>query len=156
MKKIHLVIASVVIAAICAAVYGDAESYKELRTTPTQSVDNGVSAESTDASTIIASRAQRVNGNPSIAVSADFTGAAGDTAVITCILYRGIHSTALVPIGVQTSTATAGAYVDSDGDSIAPTLFFESAGANAFEIRHAAPSTGSLDLTVWAFGAASR
>lgn len=92
-----------------------------------------------------------LKGNPTIAVSTWFSGAADDTCEVTVALYHYDGST-YTALGVQTATATAGDYTDGT-NNFAPILFFDTAGANAAEVRLAAPSAGNVAARVWTFGA---
>jgi len=85
------------------------------------------------------------------ATAADSTTA---TTVITDRM-RSSNSNTTVAVSVDFS-GTAGAYVDAAGDNVAPLLYFDLSGATTYEIRHAAPSVGNVDLTWWCFGARSQ
>lgn len=127
--------------AIGVYVYADVESYKEFRAVPAEVITGATGADSTTATTVIAGRARNSNSNTTVAVSVDFSGAAADTLVVSCLLFQ--EGTFL---GLQTATATAGAYVDAAGDNLSPLLFFDLGGASQYEIRHAVPSAGNVDL----------
>jgi len=139
------------------AALADSEAYLPLKIAPSEVITDATGADSTTATTKIASRAKATVDNPTAAVSVDFSGSAGDTVVVSCLLYQSTdYGTTLTFIGLSTATATAGAYVDAAGDNIAPLLFFDLSGATHYEIRHAAPSAGNVDLTWWSFGAATQ
>ena len=132
------------------------DAYKSLQAAPTERIADASGADNTTATTVIADRAVEAGKNTTVAVSVDFSGAAADTLAVSCLLYYGTGDGTLTFLGLHTSTATAGAYVDAAGANIAPILFFDLAGATHYEIRHAAPSAGNVDLKWWAFGANSR
>lgn len=146
--RAKLIIAAILTtAAVAWAVPASQESYKQIAA-PSELITGATGAESTTATTPITGRALATKGNPTVAVSVDFSGSSGDTCVVSCLLY---HQTTF--IGLSTATATAGTYVDAAGDNIAPLLFFDTSGATHYEIRHAAPSAGNVDLTWWSYGA---
>lgn len=146
-------VAACALVALCCAPFALAEvdSYRELKSAPSEVIANATAADSITATTVITDRMRSSNSNTTVAVSVDFSGTAGDTVVVSCLLFQDGTF-----IGVQTATATAGSYVDAAGDNVAPLLFFDLGGASTYEIRHAAPSVGNVDLTWWAYGAESR
>ena len=139
-------------AGFCVAALAEVESYKELKgTAPADIIVNATGADSTTATTVIANRMRASNSNPTVMVSCALSGSAADTVVVSCLLFRGGTF-----IGLQTATATAGSYVNGDGDNICPLLFFDTGGADTYEIRHAAPSAGALNVNWWAAAASSQ
>jgi len=132
----------------------EVEHYNALTAAPAEIVTDATGADSTDTSTTITDRRLPVKSNPTVAVGVDFSGSATDTVVVSCILWHEVGGVYTVLPGVQTATATAGAYLDAaGGDNVANSiLFFDTAGATHYEIRHAAPSAGNVDITVWTYG----
>lgn len=146
-RNLLVFIAVVAIGAVAWASPAQQESYKSLPARPAEQITGATGADSTTATTQIADRAQECRGNPTVAVQVDFSGAAADTCVVSVLLY---HQTTF--LGLTTATATAGAFLDAAGDNFAPLLFFETAGATHYEVRHATPSAGNVDLTWWSYG----
>jgi len=225
---------------LAGAALADVESYRELISVPDENVAYVTSAESTLVGTAITDRAKASNSNTTVALAVRFSGAASDTVVASCLLYKGTTF-----LGLSTATATAGSYVDAtdatqitaaggrtltfaeggasadtvtastgsfitdgyaagmtlvvagtssnngsynidsvtatvitidnvtddfaaegpisatstldaNGYFIAPTLFFDLSGADNYEVRFAAPSSGGIDATWWAFGSQSQ
>lgn len=132
------------------------EEYKKLASTLTEGITGATGADSTTATTAITDRAIATKGNPTVAVSVDFSGDPGDTLEVSCLLYVSTDGgSTLSFIGIQTTTVTAGDYVDAAGDNIAPLALFDTGGATHVEVRHAAPSAGNVDLTWWVYGSLS-
>lgn len=98
-----------------------------------------------------------VSGNPTVAVSGRFSGAAGDTVVVACILYNWGDAGALgTAISVKEQTLTATAWresLEADARFYSQTVYFDLGGATHYEIRCEAPSAGNVDLVTWALGA---
>jgi len=156
MSNTHRVILAYALLAILAAgvAWAGAESYETLTAAPSESITGATGADSTTATTVISDRPVATRGNTTVAVSVDFSGSAADTCVVSCLLFHKTPAGVYTFLGVQTGTATAGAYVDAAGDNIAPIVTYTLASATHFEIRHAAPSTGNVDLRWWTYGAA--
>lgn len=122
-------------------------------TLPTQQITGATLTDALTFDTPIANRRQVTAGNTTVCVEADLSGSAGDTVVIFFIPYHfdGVSTVTRLP-GMQTATATAGTGTDAALDSVAPAVFFEiPSGATDYEIRHAAPSAGNVDITWTAY-----
>lgn len=135
----------------------DMETYREIPTNgtlPSENVTGATSAAALTVDTPSATYRGTVAGNTTVCVQADLSGSAGDTVAITFIPYHFDGSSTYTRLpGLQTVTVTAGAFTDAAGDNICPAAFFEvPAGATHYEIRHAAPSAGNVDLTWIAYG----
>ena len=124
-------------------------------TPPVEQIAGVASADALTIDTPIANRRQITAGNTTVCVQVDFSGASGDTLVVTFIPYHVSTSSTVTRMpGLQTATATAGTYTDAAGDNVAPALFFEiPSGATDYEIRHAQPSAGNVDLNWIAYSA---
>lgn len=128
------------------------EHYSELTGSVSELVTDASSAESVDASATLANRSKPTHGCVTVAVNTEFSTAAA-TVVVYCIL-RDKDGTLL---GVQQATATAGAQrTAAAGDYIGGTLAFDTFGAPLYEIRHAAVSAGTVDISAWVCGAKSQ
>lgn len=127
------------------------ETYEPLQSAPYAFATDATTASSSlDFSTPLnQSTLRQTKGNPTIFVSGDLSGTAGDTVVIHCVLYRRTGTNAYSWLGTHTSTATAGAGLNGT-DNAFPILFFDASSATHYEIRHAAPSAGQLDGWTWA------
>lgn len=96
-------------------------------------------------------------GNPTLAVSPRFS-VDSSQAIITVGLFHKSPAdvyTFMGIAGVQTATGFGGGLaVDTNGEYMAPTLFFDTAGANYYEVRKTDPSaTSTIRLFVWSYGA---
>lgn len=112
MKK--LILPLVILTALATFAFGATEAYLALVALPSEEVTAGASASSIDLSSAITDRAKPVIDNPTVVASVKFSGAAADTCVVTCVLYFSSDGgTTLQTLGLQTSTATAGTYVDA-------------------------------------------
>ncbi len=157
MRKFAALALALCVLALPVLALPDSESYTQLSAIPTEGITGATVADSTTATTKISNRAFDPQGNPTVAVSVDFSGSSGDTCVISCLLYASIDGgSTLTFLGLQTATATAGSYVDAAGDNIAPLLFFDTGAATHAEIRNAAPSVGNVDITWWGYGSAPK
>ena len=151
---------AVIIVALAATVVVAAtvhDAYPAIETTdlPTQQISGATTADALTVDTALSGRRQRTGGNTTVCVEVDFSGAAADTCVVSFIPWHvsGADAATRLP-GIQTVTATAGTFTDAAGDNVAPAIFFEiPSGANYYEIRHAAPSAGNVDLTWVAYSA---
>lgn len=116
---------------------------------PTELITNGDGGDSVDLATAITDRTFRAtSGKPTICVSCELS-ASGATVAVACVLYT-VSNGSRVLMGVQTATATATVYrVTASGDYVAGLLFFDSSGAEVYEIRVADPSTGTVDVRSW-------
>ncbi len=136
------------------------EGYRTIRTAPVFIWEDEAGADSVDVSTpsAVALRAPKpTNGNPTVAVDVEFSGAANDNVVITVILWHLAVDDSDVQtftrMGIQRATATATTdRHGAAGDFVARTLYFDSSSATHYEVRHAAPSAGTCDGTVWSYG----
>ena len=108
---------------------------------------------STSGATLSVFKAQT---NPTVAVSARMS-VSGATATISVGLYH-LTSTTFTFMGVAgVQTATGGTNIDTNGEFVAPTLFFDTAGATHYEIRKTDPSdTSTVRLIPWSYGAISK
>ncbi len=140
--------------------------YRTIRTSPSFIWEDEAGADSVDVSTpaetdLTELRAPKpTNGNPTVAVDTEFSSAAGDTAVITVIIWHlavdPADAQTWTRMGVTTVTATATANRHGGaGDFVADTLYFDSSSGTHYEVRHAAPSAGTCDGTVWSYGVLS-
>lgn len=141
------------VVAVPIAVYGDAESYEGLTTAPTELVTNSSGDSLAAGSTPLAGRSIAVSGDPTCYVKADLSGSAGDTVTVYAFLWMK-RGTTWTFLGVQEATLTAGAATDAASDNLCPLAVFDTAAATYVEVRAAAPSAGTVDLTYWC-GAAS-
>lgn len=148
MKRKIIFVVVLLAAAVAWAVPASQESYRKLTKTPSEGITGQAGAGSTTATT--PGTLVDTQGNPTVAVSVDFSGAASDTCVVSCLLFQGSTF-----IGLTTQTATAGAYVDAAGDNFSPLVFFDTAGATHYEVRAATPSAGNVDIRWWSYGAKS-
>ncbi len=90
-----------------------------------------------------------LKGRTTIFVQCRMSNAAA-TVAVTCIL----HNKTPVVCGVAapgTQTATATSYRDAvgSGDYWTQILIFDAGSADSYEVRHAAPSAGSVDVYTW-------
>ncbi len=130
------------------------DGYRTMRTVIAEQITGATLAESTDGSTLITDRALQTFGNPTVIVSVDFDAGAATTVVVYCLLYAKDSSGDLEWTRVaQELTATAGTITDAAGDVAAPPLYFDTSGVSHYEIRHALPSSGGVDLVWWSYGA---
>ena len=107
MKEIYFAVAAFL--ALIVLVYAaGAENYLPLKAIPVEQITGATLADSTVATTAILNRADRAENNPTVAVSVDFSGAASDTVVVSCLLYASTdNGSTLSFIGIQTSTGFA-------------------------------------------------
>jgi len=130
----------------------EVESYRELKSAPSEVIVDAAAGDSLVATTLLTSRIKSANSNTTVAVRVDFSGSAGDTVVVYCLLYQGTTF-----LGCYQSTVTAGNVTVSGGDNVGTNLaLFDLSGADAYEVRHSTPSSGTIDLTWWAFGSSSQ
>ena len=149
MKKNSTVFALVLLLGSVAWAGANWEAYKGLKTAPTEQVSAEASGDAVTADTPITAHRQATRGNTTVCVEATLSGSAGDTVAITFIPYHiaGDGTVTRLP-GLQTTTATAGAYTATDSDNICPGVFFEiPSGATHYEVRKAAPSAGNVSMT---------
>lgn len=140
-------------------VWADQESYREIRANaspPSEQITGATSGDDTTLTTPIADRRQPCASNTTVCAQADLSGSAGDTVALTFVPYHVNSSGTVVLVpGVQTVTVTAGDYIDAAADNICPAAFFEiPSGCNFYEIRHATPSAGNVDITWQAYSVA--
>lgn len=89
------------------------------------------------------------NGRTTIFVQCRMSTAAA-TVAIACVLYN--KSDAVIGIaapGAQTATATGYRDTSGSGDYWTQVLIFDTAGADAYEVRMGSPSAGSVDIYTW-------
>lgn len=93
-----------------------------------------------------------VGGRVNISVSGRFSGSASDTATIWVARYHYDPVSATHHfIGASTATLTAGALTDANGDNVAPTVTFDSAGATHLKVVATAVSAGTCTLWVGSY-----
>ena len=127
-----------------------AESYNGLVAAPTELVVNATGADSlVIGASPLAGRAVVVKQNPTCYARVDFSGSAADTVKLHCNLWLKRGST-WTYLGSYEATVTAGAVTDAAGDNVGTNLAgFDTGAATHVEVRNAAPSAGSVDVTVW-------
>lgn len=126
------------------------EFYSQLPTGTTPSLYRALASAADAVDLSSADNARKLTGgNPTIAVSCKFATAAQNVDV-TVILYHYDGST-YTPLGVQTANAVAGSYTDGT-NYFAPTAFFDTCGANAYEVRLGASSSGNVAAFAWTYG----
>lgn len=99
----------------------------------------------------------KTRGDPTIAISAR-TSVNSAQVGIEVHLWRQDPRTkvysymAVAGIG----TATGGRTIDSNGEYVAPTLYFDSAGATHYELRQTDPTVGTARYFTWTYGATTQ
>jgi hypothetical protein len=128
---------------------GTSELYNGLTAAPSELVTNGSGDSLTIGTTPLAGRSLAVKSNPVCFARVDFSGAAADTVILYCNLWFKKGST-WTYLGSHQATVTAGAVVDATGDNVGTGVaFFDTSAANYVELRIAAPSAGTADVTAW-------
>lgn len=122
---------------------------QHVRTRTAELITDGDGGDSVDLATAITGRSfVETKGKPTVCVNCEFNTTAA-TVVVACVLYTVVGGTRTL-LGVQTATATATTYrVSASGDYVANLLFFDTAGAELYEIRVADPSVGTVDVRAW-------
>ena len=128
---------------------------KRNATPPSEQLTGKTLTDSLAFDTPITGRMQATVGNTTVCVQADLSGAAADTVLVYFVPFFTNSAGTITRLpGLQSATATAGAGTDAASDSVCNALFFEiPSGATHYEIRHAAPSAGNVDLKWIAYSA---
>lgn len=132
--------------------------YKELDEAPALLLNDGDGGDAYTWATPL--RPSKTFGNPKAAVYANLSVAAA-TVVIDCGLYHYAPDTDTWTFlgkagAAQTATATANTHTDGAGRFPATTILeFDTRGATHYDLRVADPSSGTVDLKSWTYGAKS-
>lgn len=168
-RALNLAANGVLVLAVLALVAAvNQEGYVPTTTAPTQyayAIDSASPLYSDTPKSNVAgvtSRALATYGNPTAAVEVDFSSGAGTTQRVYCYTFQQTGTT-WRRMGVQFGDAE-GTAVEGIGDgasvtsytSASQTLFFDTVGAQYYELRWGAPSAGLTRIDTWRYGSASR
>jgi hypothetical protein len=102
---------------------------------------------------------QPTNGDPTVVVAPRFN-TAGATVTVACFLYddNGAGTYTLMGVAdVQTATASTEIRESASGDYLVlEPLYFDTAGADCFDLRYVDESAGTVEGWAWTVGVATR